>query len=274
MDSAALLSHIDELPRLPKAVSELLDLVNSDDASVADITEKISHDPLVSARILRLVNSAHYGRSREVGSIDEAVVRLGMQTLRTLVIASAVIGAVPTIAGIELGEFWGRSFEISLYGQEMAKRCGAAPDTAFTCGILHGIGDLLIVTIEPEKSLEIRQKVESGVNKPQIEHEILGYEAADVAALLAKNWKFSTDLVAGIKYQNHPYKAEPFSQQAALLSLSNLILDHWEAVDENERTSWLSQQATEMGLKMEVGGLHDKLAGLRGKGFDIAKQLT
>ncbi|MPY26748.1 HDOD domain-containing protein [Shewanella psychropiezotolerans] len=274
MDSAALLSHIDELPRLPKAVSELLDLVNNDAASVAEITEKISHDPLVSARILRLVNSAHYGRSREVGSIDEAVVRLGMQTLRTLVIASAVIGAVPTIAGIELGEFWGQTFEVSLYGQEMAKRCGAAPDMAFTCGILHDIGELLIATIEPDKSAKIRELATNGDKKSLIEQDILGYESAEVAALLAKNWKFSPELVEGIKYQNHPYKAEPFSKQAALLALSHTILDEWDRVDENERTSWLSQQATAVGLKMEVGGLQDKILGLRGKGFDIAKQLT
>ncbi len=274
MDSAALLSHIDELPRLPKAVSELLDLVNNDDASVAEITEKISHDPLVSARILRLVNSAHYGRSREVGSIDEAVVRLGMQTLRTLVIASAVIGAVPTIAGIELGEFWGQTFEVSLYGQELAKRCGAAPDTAFTCGILHDIGDLLIATIEPDKSVKIREAVERGENKCQVEQDILGYESPEVAALLAKNWKFSSELVQGIKYQNHPEQADPYSKQAALLALSHKIIEDWELIDENERTSWLSQQGTSLGLKMEVGGLQEKIGDLRGKGFDIAKQLT
>ncbi|MEC4728654.1 HDOD domain-containing protein [Shewanella sp. D64] len=274
MGTAALLSHIDKLPRLPKAVSELLDVVNDDSASIAEVSEKISRDPLVSARILRLANSAHYGRCREVGSIDEAVVRLGQQTLRTLVIASAVIGAIPTVAGIDIGEFWGRSFEVSLYGQELAKRCGAEPETAFTCGILHDIGDLLIATIEPDKSLQIRASVADGGDKPEIEQGILGYTSSEVASLLAQNWQFSSELVQGIKYQHNPKAAEPFSSQAGILKLSHIILLEWDGVDENEKTCWLSQQVTSVGLKMEMDGLSSKIQSLRGKGFEIAGQLT
>ncbi|MGL5665563.1 MAG: HDOD domain-containing protein, partial [Shewanella sp.] len=124
MDSAALLSRVDDLPRLPKAISELLEVVNDDNATVKNIATKVSHDPLISAKVLRLANCAHYGHSREVGSIDEAVVRLGMQTLRTLVLASAVMGSVPKCQRVDLAQFWGQTFEIALYCQEMAKRCG------------------------------------------------------------------------------------------------------------------------------------------------------
>lgn len=274
MGTAALLSHIDKLPRLPKAVSELLDVVNNEQATIGEVSEKISRDPLVSARILRLANSAHYGRSREVGSIDEAVVRLGQQTLRTLVIASAVIGTIPTVAGIDIGEFWGGSFEVSLYGQELAKRCGAEPETAFTCGILHGIGDLLIATMEPEKALQIQALVAEGTDKLQIEQDILGYTSSEVAALLAQNWNFASELVQGIKYQDNPKDANPFSNQAAILNLSHTILIEWDSVDDSEKTCWLSQQVTSVGLKMEMGGLSSKIQALRGKGFEIAGQLT
>ena len=90
MQSAALLKRVDELPRLPKAISELLEAVNNENSSVKSISSKVAQDTLISARVLRLANSAHFGRSREVGSIDEAVIRLGMQTLRTLLIASAI----------------------------------------------------------------------------------------------------------------------------------------------------------------------------------------
>ncbi|MBW8185290.1 HDOD domain-containing protein [Shewanella nanhaiensis] len=274
MGTAALLNNIDKLPRLPKAVSELLDVVNDEQASIGEVSEKISRDPLVSARILRLVNSAHYGRSREVGSIDEAVVRLGQQTLRTLVIASAVIGTIPTVAGIDIGQFWGRSFEVSLYGQEFAKRCGADPETAFTCGILHDIGDLLIAITEPEKASQIQVSVANGTDKTKIELELLGYTSSEVAALLAQNWKFSLELVQGIKFQKAPKEAEPFSFQAAILNLSHTILLEWDGVEASEKTCWLSQQATSAGLKMEMGNLSEKLEELRGKGFEIAKQLT
>ncbi|HCE50366.1 MAG TPA: histidine kinase, partial [Shewanella baltica] len=169
MDSAALLNRVDELPRLPKAISELLDAVNDDNATVKSIATKVAHDPLISARVLRLANCAHYGRSREVGTIDEAVVRLGMQTLRTLVLASAVIGAVPKCEGIDLAQFWGQTFEIALYSQEMAKRCGAIPEEAFTCGILHRIGDLLIAAVSPEDAAKIAEAVAQGKDKHEFE---------------------------------------------------------------------------------------------------------
>lgn len=274
MDSATLLRRVDELPRLPKAISELLDAVNNENTSVKVISSKVSQDPLISARVLRLANSAHFGRSREVGSIDEAVIRLGMQTLRTLVIASAVIGAVPKVDGVDLANFWGETFEVALYCQEMAKRCGAVSEAAFTCGILHSIGDLLIAVVDPEQAGDIRAAVKAGGVKEEIELQTLGYTSAEVGALLAQSWKFTPVLVSGIRFQNAPKKAEPFSSLAALLSLSHRIISDWDDIEEEARTSWLSQQATLVGLKMEMGGLNDKLSSLKGKGFDIGKLLA
>ncbi|ABX51438.1 putative signal transduction protein [Shewanella baltica OS195] len=274
MDSAALLNRVDELPRLPKAISELLDAVNDDNATVKSIATKVAHDPLISARVLRLANCAHYGRSREVGTIDEAVVRLGMQTLRTLVLASAVIGAVPKCEGIDLAQFWGQTFEIALYSQEMAKRCGAIPEEAFTCGILHRIGDLLIAAVSPEDAAKIAEAVAQGKDKHEFERELLGYDSPDIGALLAKNWKFTTALVEGILYQDHPKDSDPFSKLAALLCLSYKVLDEWDTIEDDEKTSWLSQLATKKGLRMEMGGLRTKLTELRGSGFEIGRALA
>ncbi|MCH1929993.1 HDOD domain-containing protein [Shewanella sp. A25] len=274
MDSAALLSHVDELPRLPKAISELLEMVNDDNASIRNIATKVSHDPLISAKVLRLANCAHYGHSREVGSIDEAVVRLGMQTLRTLVLASAVMGAVPKCEGVDLAKFWGETFEIALYSQEMAKRCGVNSEEAFTCAILHRIGDLLIASVSPEDANKVARAVVEGKDKHQFERELLGYDSPDVGALLAKNWKFTPALVQGILYQDHPKDAQPFSPHAALISLAHNILDDWDAIEDEDKTSWLSQLATQKGLHMEMGGLRLKLAELRGEGFAIGKELA
>lgn len=274
MDSTALLKRVDELPRLPKAVSELLDAVNDENTSVKGIATKVSHDPLISARVLRLANSAHFGRSREVGSIDEAVIRLGMQTLRTLVIASAVIGAIPKVEGVDLATFWGETFEVALYCQELAKRCGAAQDAAFTCGILHNIGDLLIAVISPEEASQIRDAIAAGGVKPEVEAEILGFTGAEVGAILAQNWKFTPELVQGIRFQNNAKKSEPFSKLAALLGMAHRLVTNWDQVAEDDKTSWLSQQATSSGLKMDMGGLTAKLTELRGQGFEIGQQLA
>ncbi|WP_394129389.1 HDOD domain-containing protein [Shewanella maritima] len=276
MESSALLGRVDELPRLPKAVSELLDAVNDESTSIKAISQKVSLDPLISARVLRLANSAHFGRSREVGSIEEAVVRLGMQTLRTLVVASAVVGAIPNVQGVDLAKFWGETFEISLYAQEMAKRADVAPDEVFTCGILHRIGDLLIATVEPAINSQIVAAVEAGGNKQELEMALLGFDSPAVGALLAESWKFTHALVAGIKYQLEPMKAQGESKIASMIFLAHQVYSFWDDNrGEDSFTCWLSTQADKVGIiKMDMDGITDKLIEIRGKGLEIGKQLA
>ena len=276
MQTAALLKRVDELPRLPKAISELLEAVNNENSSVKSISSKVAQDTLISARVLRLANSAHFGRSREVGSIDEAVIRLGMQTLRTLVIASAVVGAIPKVEGIDLADFWGQTFEVALYSQELAKRCNVPADEAFTCGILHRIGELLITTIEPSLAAQIRAAVEQGGDEQELETKLLGFDSPSVGALLAKNWKFTPSLVAGIEFQRNPIAAKPASKLAILMYLSQHIYMHWDDDRAEEIfTAWLAALANKAGIiKMDMSGLAEKLEELRGKGLEIGKQLV
>lgn len=274
MVNANLLNHVDELPRLPKAVSELLETVNQEDASVAVISKKIGQDPLIGMRVLRLANSAHYRRSREVSSIEEAVIRLGIQTVKTLVIASAVIGALPSVEDIDVENFWGHTFEVAITAQELARHCGSATDTAFTCGIIHNIGDLLIALLEPGSASIIRAAVETGSDKGEIEQAQLGFESQELAALLAQSWKFSSVLIAGVKYQRSPQLAEPFSSYAALICLAYWVIKHWPDVPEEQQASSLFAKGVSLGIRLDVTGLVDKLSELRGKGFEMAALLT
>lgn len=276
MQSAALLKRVDELPRLPKAVSELLDAVNNENSTVKSIATKVAQDTLISARVLRLANSAHFGRSREVGSIDEAVIRLGMQTLRTLVIASAVIGAVPKADGVDLAKFWGETFEVALYSQELAKRCNVAPDEAFTCGILHRIGELLVATIEPNTYKQIAAAVVAGGDIQELEMKLLGFDSPSIGAMLAKSWKFTPALAAGIEFQRNPKAAEPVSKLAIMMFLAHHIYTHWDDErGEEPFTAWLAGLVNDAGIiKMDMSGLTEKLEGLRGKGMEIGKQLA
>lgn len=274
MNSAALLSRVDELPRLPKAIAELLDAVNNEDTTIKEVCEKLSLDPVLSARVLRLANSARFGSSREVGSIDDAVVRLGMQTLRTLVIASAVVGAVPKVEGVDLGDFWGNTFEVAMVCQELAKRLGSLPEEAFTCGILHSIGELLIASGEPEKAASIRAAVVEGADKHLMEKEELGYDSAEIGAMLAQNWKFTPALVKGIRFQNEPKACEPYSRLAGMLAMAKRVVSDWDKVGDDERTSWLAQINTLVGVKVDLGGLAEKLGKIHGQGMEMGKQLA
>lgn len=132
----------------------------------------------------------------------------------------------------------------------------------------------MIAAVSPEDAAKIAEAVAQGKDKHQFERELLGYDSPDIGALLAKNWKFTPALVQGILYQDHPKDSNPFSKLAALLCLSYKVLDEWDTIEDEEKTSWLSQLATKKGLKMEMGGLRTKLTELHGSGYEIGKALA
>ncbi|MGI2261127.1 HDOD domain-containing protein [Shewanella sp. GXUN23E] len=275
MGSAALLQRIDDLPRLPKAISELLDAVNDESATIKGIAEKVSKDQLITARVLRMANSAYFGRSREVATLDEAVIRLGMEKLRTLVIASSVVSAMPSIEGFDLADFWGHTFEVAVHCQAMAKKVdGVESDAAFTCAILHNIGDMLIAVVAPDKILEIKDEIARGLSKPEAEERVLGFDSAALGALLAENWKFPLQLVDGIRFQYQPKRSRPYSPLAGLLHTAKAIIAGWDEVCETDRSSWISQQAANAGLRLQMSDLAKTLEASRGQGYEIGKMLA
>ncbi|MBV7316677.1 HDOD domain-containing protein [Shewanella sp. NIFS-20-20] len=274
MDAALLLSRVDELPRLPKAISELLDAVNDSQATIKGITSKLAQEPIVSARVLRMANSAYFGSSREVASLDEAVVRLGMQKLRTLVIASALVGAVPASKAVNLGEFWGNTFEVACCCQVVAKSTKSEPDAAFTCAILHNIGELLIATIMADSVHEIEALIDAGGEVENSQIAVLGYSAADIGSLLADNWKFPPALVDGIRFQNHPTKTSPYSELAGLLYFCKQVSHEWDDCEDDERTAWLAGIMVKSGLKVPMDGLAQRLTAVRGQGYEMGKLLA
>ncbi|KFZ37652.1 histidine kinase [Shewanella mangrovi] len=273
MGNAEIISRVEQLPRLPKAISELLDTVNDDNAAMELLAEKVSHDALISAKVLRMANSARFGRSREIGSIDEAVIRLGQQPLRILVTASAITSAIQVAPGISPVEFWGRAFEVAFFSQELAKRAKLRGDTGFTCGLLHNVGELLLALLEPAKWQQVQAAVAKGADLQQLCMHLIGTEPAEVAATLAAEWRFSDELVEGLRYQNDPVLAEKRSQYAQIIFLAKLIIDGWPQGPQEERTSWLAQVADKYGVRLQLDGLAVKLESLVGSGVEMAKQL-
>ncbi|QSX33875.1 HDOD domain-containing protein [Shewanella avicenniae] len=273
MGSAEIISRIDQLPRLPKAISDLLDAVNDDNVEMELLAKKVSCDALISAKVLRMANSARFGRSREIGSIDEAVIRLGQQPVKILVTASAISSSIKVPAGVNPIEFWGRSFEVAFFAQELAKRAKLRADTGFTCGLLHNVGELLLALMEPAKWQQVQAAVAQGADLRQLCLHLIGTEPAEVAATLAAEWRFSDELVEGLRYQNNPVLAEKRSPYGKIVFLAKLIIDNWPAGPEQERTSWLAQIFDEYGLRLQLDGLALKLESLVGSGEEMAQQL-
>ncbi|MGF1866837.1 HDOD domain-containing protein [Enterovibrio norvegicus] len=273
MSNQSLLAHVDKLPKIPKVVQELMNLVNSESSDLNQIAQKISLEQVISARVLRMSNSAHFGRGRTVSSVDDAVVRLGLGPIRTLVTASALMSAFPKIEGLDPNSFWSTTFEVATLSKVIAKELKIDQNEAFTAGMLHNIGDLLIYTVYPDKAQKVELHMEAGKTKPEAQQIVLDTDSAQLGGQLAKTWKFSDVLIDAIENQFGAVQGDNFSQLAAIINLCRKIDLEWDDLAEgDDKRTWLNHQ-----LEYSMLGLNEDLIELinnnRGIGKDMANQL-
>jgi len=191
MTLESLLQHPNALPAAPKVVEELISSFENPDVSVEEIARKLSLDPVLAAKLLRLANSAYYHVSRRIGNVEDAVRMLGFVTVRTLVISSGLVGGFKHVPGLDLKRFWRYSLNAAVVAKWIAKKVGVNTDLAFTIGMMHAIGQLVL---HSGMAAEVQQLDETvGTYEPgrmEAESAAFGFNFSDVGAELAVRWKF------------------------------------------------------------------------------------
>ena len=225
MEISDLLEQTDKLPNVPEVVRELVQALNDPDADYNLIAEKVAKDQTLSLKILRLVNSAHFGLTRKVSTIDEAVVILGMDKLNTLVIASGMANSASDVDGLDMREFWSDSFMVASIAQWLALRSDTVQaDVAFTAGVIYNIGRLLLHLAAPNRAKAIHTLVkETKASRVAAETERLGFTSQDAGKALLDMWKLPEELGIAIKQYKRPYTYEVPSPLSAILNLANYI---------------------------------------------------
>lgn len=220
-----ILQRTDKLPNVPDVVHELIQLLNDPNAKYEEIAEKVIKDQTISLKVLRIVNSAYLGLSRKISSIEEATVLLGMDKLKTLVIASGFANSVESVEGIDLKVFWSDSFRVAGLAQWFAKRSeSVSPDDAFTVGIIHNIGRLLIHLAEPEVALKIQNMVsERKAGRVKAELDLLGFTSQEVGKALTDLWKFPANLGNAVQQHQRPFANDDPQPLACVLNLACYI---------------------------------------------------
>lgn len=217
----ALFQHPDALPTAPKIVQELIDSFNSENVSSEQITDKLSLDPVLSAKLLRLANSAYFHVSRSIGTVEDAVAMLGFVTVRTLVISNGLVSGFKSMPGFDLKKFWRYSLHTAVAAKWLAKKARQNGELAFTVGLMHAIGQLVIHTAIPEQALQIDKIVEPlDARRLSTELTTLGYTYADVGAELAARWKFPSVFSGIIRHFPAPLESEPFDPMAAIIHIA------------------------------------------------------
>lgn len=223
MNLQHLIDNAQKLPNIPKVIQELIESFGDDDVSNNDIAKKISSDQVLTIKVLRAANSAHYGGNRKIGSVSDAVFLLGFNAVRTLVLASGLTGAFKAPEGFDLRKFWQGSFAVAATCKWVAKFSRDDAETAFTCGMIHNIGELLIHILMPDECAEIQKVVDKGASHVAIEKNYLGFDFAEAGAELASRWKFPEPIVSGIRHQFEPEKPATFPRLAGIIKIAQYI---------------------------------------------------
>jgi putative nucleotidyltransferase with HDIG domain len=186
-------ARIHDLPSLPAIVVELLESVNQQDVNIDALAAKISYDQALAAKTLRLANSSFYGLQRKVTSFRDAIAVLGLRSVRTLVTAAAVTGNfTATTAGVfDFKAFWRHSIAAALAARALARLVGASEDSAFTAGLLHDVGRLVIVTRFPQHyQATFAHRAAHDGYLLDAEVAVLGIDHTMAGRALAQHWKF------------------------------------------------------------------------------------
>jgi putative nucleotidyltransferase with HDIG domain len=195
-----ILEKIKTVDALPPAAAKVTKLVQEDDVNLSELTKTIEFDPGLTSNLLKLANSAELGGIDEINTLRKAIVRLGMKRIFQLVMLSAVSPVTQrAVQGYALppGELWEHSIAVAIGVGKLSEILDIRlPEYAFTAGLLHDIGKIVLGTfieIDSEPIMELAFKDKIPFDKA--EERVLGINHAEVGAVLLENWGLPKDII-------------------------------------------------------------------------------
>ena len=227
---ASLVSGDVELATLPEVYVRLLSALDDEKVSEADLAGIIGRDPSLTAKLLKLVNSPLFGSRAPVDSIGRAVAMAGQKELTTLVTGLAALSAFADIApGLyDMRMFWRHAAACAVYASLLAQAVpGVAPDRVFVGGLLHDLGQLVILRKLPAAAGRalLLSRVE-GLPASEAEIAVLGFDHGAVGRALLTNWNFPPALTAMVA-DHHAPDGQPQSRETAIVHIADILAQAW-----------------------------------------------
>jgi HD-like signal output (HDOD) protein len=226
----AKLSSIDELPALPTIVAEINDLLSDYKTTAPQLARVIMRDPAITARVLKIVNSAFFGFPKRIESVNQAIIALGFNTVRSIVLCSSVMEAFSAggnkADALSRKEFWKFSVTVAAACKVVARNAGEKKtEAAFVNGLLHGVGKLVLDQFFHDSFTKaLKQARAEGRILWEVQREVLGVTDAEVGGVLLGMWKLSEGLQVCVSHQENPLEApEEHRAGAAQLLVSNAL---------------------------------------------------
>jgi len=221
------INEIKTLPPAPRVLSQLLVLLNEEEAHASQIVELITYDPALTAKVLQRCNNAATGLGGEVSSLGEAVTQVGFNAIYRLVAmvtGETLLGSEQRGYGIAAGEMWEHSVRTAVAAKVLAAKLGGEENVAFTAALLHDIGKMVLGGfLEGSDQTIFRRKGPSGESLLEAEKSVLGVEHAEIGGRVLEEWNFPENLICGVQHHHNPVGAGRHEQLAAYVHLGDII---------------------------------------------------
>lgn len=253
-----LTTAVERMPAFPKSVQVILEMTRDINCRPKDLVGVIEKDPVMTIKILRVINSAYYGLPNKITSVGQSVVYLGINTIKNLALSFAAVGILPRFntTGFDIQRYLLHSLSVASIARllcEKHARAEADPGDCYIAGLLHDFGKVvfaqfmagefmqaLTITIDFDKPLYVA------------ETEVIGADHAFVGALLAKRWKFAEPLVNCIR-DHHDEAAEPSAMLDCLRMADAICRKHAFGDSGNPwRAAELASLPTRFGADIET----------------------
>lgn len=253
--------RIENLPPLPIVIQRIMSVTGSDDTSTTDIANVLSEDPAIAAKVLRVANSSFYGMARNITQVSRAVAMLGVVAVRNIALGVAVRDSLikMAIGDVDHAAIWRHSIAVGSACEMVARHIGyRPPEEAFVAGLLHDIGQLAMMAIQPEGLDAVLREQGRGIPFLALERSHFGVDHPDAGFRIMRRWRIPDALCQVARRHHEPRLVSdgPQSQLLAIVMLADTVA-----------------QVMGYGLDMPVGRLERAERAARVLGLDEAAKM-
>jgi len=221
-------SFINRMPSLPTTVSKVIEVCNQPQTSPNDLNRLISLDPVLTGKVLKLINSAYFTLREPVTSVTRAIIMLGLNTVKNLALSTSIVGIFKGDSKdwcFSMNDFWVHSLAAGVTARILAARQGLPPDTReeyFVGGLLHDIGKVPLMHCFHEEYRHILKASQAhGQPLYSAEQETLGFDHCHVGQIIAEKWRLSHNLSSALS-SHHQGKLHSLAGFSDVIAAANI----------------------------------------------------
>ncbi len=259
---------VEKMPAFPASVNTILEITSDLNFDAKDLVKVIELDPVLTAKVLKLVNSAYFGLSKEVTSVKHAVVYVGINTIKNVAISIAAIGVLPhtSSGGYDLDRFLDHSLKTAAVSRLLARSKGVAEAELgdyFVASLLHDIGQMVLGQYMPQEFQQaLALAAERAIPIDEAEREVFGLDHAEIGAMLAESWKLPALLASCIRNHHRIGSLEEPSTLEKSIFVANQVSKGMEGDGSPLAQQEVVPAAVQEWLGMPVAEVAESLDGL------------